>query len=442
MSVAVPSAAVRFTTCGASNAPLAPFGPCCDSEHIGAARSSWRMPRSGGRDGFDFSFLTNRDDSQGFIAEEDRVNCPFYFKIGACRNGDRCNRAHSKPTSGNTILIPHLYPCIPEAMAVANDDEWDDETYARQQEHLEHFYEEVFLELAKFGEAMVALCEDAEYRGQLSAWLQKKKSGTSAFRMREYNKRFFTLDFDTHTFFYAHSEGSSKVSAVTPFADIVDVRMPEADLKGDNISEFSKGSKRGALSFGDAGVLALQAEGLGCSSATEASTWFEALKTAIAMDREQATEAGHTTASRRSVSQPSALAPANGGLAETQLPSTAVRGGQGRGQSKGLCPGHNAVAQPVKKLKAQGTVCMSAFRQFPVRFPADAPLPRELAFLTKVRTLRRRKQAAPHLLRWSESSLHIYESRASGRSLQWHPPRRLLGRPLCFLRRLPGVHSR
>ena len=25
------------------------------------------------------------------------------------------------------------YPCIPEAMAVANDDEWDDETYARQQ---------------------------------------------------------------------------------------------------------------------------------------------------------------------------------------------------------------------------------------------------------------------------------------------------------------------
>ncbi|CAE7399309.1 U2AF35B [Symbiodinium natans] len=94
-------------------------------------------------------------ESQGFIAEEDRVNCPFYFKIGACRNGDRCNRAHSKPASGNTLLIPHLYPCIPEAMAVANDDEWDDETYARQQEHLEHFYEEVFLELAKFGEVHV-----------------------------------------------------------------------------------------------------------------------------------------------------------------------------------------------------------------------------------------------------------------------------------------------
>eukprot|EP00435_Cladocopium_sp_Y103_P037673 s2727_g10.t1 len=155
------------------------------------------MPRNA-RDGFDFSYMSNKDDSLGFIAEEehwkDRVNCPFYLKIGACRNGERCNRAHVKPTSGHTILIPHMYPCIPEAMQVANDDEWDDETYARQQEklvamimalgepdegfvsdrsligalifakeHLEHFYEEVFLELAKFGEAgrsLVTWCRE------------------------------------------------------------------------------------------------------------------------------------------------------------------------------------------------------------------------------------------------------------------------------------------
>uniref|UniRef100_A0A8C9SLK3 U2 small nuclear RNA auxiliary factor 1 n=1 Tax=Scleropages formosus TaxID=113540 RepID=A0A8C9SLK3_SCLFO len=28
----------------------------------------------------------------------DRVNCSFYFKIGACRHGDRCSRLHNKPT--------------------------------------------------------------------------------------------------------------------------------------------------------------------------------------------------------------------------------------------------------------------------------------------------------------------------------------------------------
>ncbi|KAF5782231.1 putative transcription factor C3H family [Helianthus annuus] len=32
-----------------------------------------------------------------FGTEKDRVNCLFYFKIGACRHGDRCSRLHTKP---------------------------------------------------------------------------------------------------------------------------------------------------------------------------------------------------------------------------------------------------------------------------------------------------------------------------------------------------------
>lgn len=50
------------------------------------------------------------------------------------------------------MLLPHLYPNLPESMAIANDDEWDDEMYARAQEHVEAFFEEVFLELANYGE--------------------------------------------------------------------------------------------------------------------------------------------------------------------------------------------------------------------------------------------------------------------------------------------------
>jgi len=87
-----------------------------------------------------------------FGTEEDRVNCPFYFKIGACRNGDRCNRAHIRPTSSPTLLLPHLYPNLPESLAISNDEDWDDDMYARAQEHVEYFYEEVFLELANYGE--------------------------------------------------------------------------------------------------------------------------------------------------------------------------------------------------------------------------------------------------------------------------------------------------
>jgi len=91
-------------------------------------------------------------DQRMFTSDEDRVNCPFYFKIGACRNGDRCNRSHIRPTISSTLLLPHLYPHIPESMAIANDEEWDDDMHARAQEHVEAFYEEVLLEFAEYGE--------------------------------------------------------------------------------------------------------------------------------------------------------------------------------------------------------------------------------------------------------------------------------------------------
>lgn len=41
--------------------------------------------------------------------EEDKVNCPFYFKIGACRHADRCSRIHHRPAFSQTILIKHIY---------------------------------------------------------------------------------------------------------------------------------------------------------------------------------------------------------------------------------------------------------------------------------------------------------------------------------------------
>lgn len=37
------------------------------------------------------------------------VNCPFYYKIGACRHGERCSRLHNKPTESQTLLINNLF---------------------------------------------------------------------------------------------------------------------------------------------------------------------------------------------------------------------------------------------------------------------------------------------------------------------------------------------
>ncbi|XP_035560253.1 splicing factor U2AF 26 kDa subunit isoform X2 [Canis lupus familiaris] len=39
-----------------------------------------------------------------FGTEKDKVNCSFYFKIGACRHGDRCSRLHNKPTFSQEVF--------------------------------------------------------------------------------------------------------------------------------------------------------------------------------------------------------------------------------------------------------------------------------------------------------------------------------------------------
>lgn len=44
-----------------------------------------------------------------FGTEKDRVNCPFFFKIGACRHGDRCSRLHTKPSISPTLLLSNMY---------------------------------------------------------------------------------------------------------------------------------------------------------------------------------------------------------------------------------------------------------------------------------------------------------------------------------------------
>lgn len=41
--------------------------------------------------------------------DQTQVNCPFYFKIGACRHADRCSRIHHRPAFSQTILIKHVY---------------------------------------------------------------------------------------------------------------------------------------------------------------------------------------------------------------------------------------------------------------------------------------------------------------------------------------------
>lgn len=87
-----------------------------------------------------------------FGTEKDKVNCSFYYKIGACRHGDRCSRLHNKPTFSQTILLVGMYrnPSNPTQFPEGiKTDMTEDEL----QDHFDNFFEDVFTELeTKYGE--------------------------------------------------------------------------------------------------------------------------------------------------------------------------------------------------------------------------------------------------------------------------------------------------
>ncbi|CAO2839280.1 splicing factor U2af small subunit B-like [Amaranthus tricolor] len=86
-----------------------------------------------------------------FGTEKDRVNCPFYFKIGACRHGDRCSRLHNRPTISPTLLLSNMYQ-RPDMITPGIDAQGQPISPEALQSHFEDFYEDIFDELSKFGE--------------------------------------------------------------------------------------------------------------------------------------------------------------------------------------------------------------------------------------------------------------------------------------------------
>ncbi|GAV61784.1 zf-CCCH domain-containing protein/RRM_5 domain-containing protein [Cephalotus follicularis] len=86
-----------------------------------------------------------------FGTEKDRVNCPFYFKIGACRHGDRCSRLHTKPSISPTLLLSNMYQ-RPDMITPGVDAQGMPIDPRKIQMHFEDFYEDLFEELNKYGQ--------------------------------------------------------------------------------------------------------------------------------------------------------------------------------------------------------------------------------------------------------------------------------------------------
>jgi len=79
-----------------------------------------------------------------FGTEKDKVNCPFYFKIGACRHGDKCERRHNKPSLSQTLKIVSMW----QNPQLVNPNL----TEKQAQTAFDDFYEDIYEELSSYGE--------------------------------------------------------------------------------------------------------------------------------------------------------------------------------------------------------------------------------------------------------------------------------------------------
>ena len=93
-----------------------------------------------------------------FGTEQDKVNCSFYFKIGACRHGDRCTKIHNIPTFSQTIMIRNLYINPQNTAQSADGSHLAHVTKEEMQEHYDNLFEDCFVEIEeKYGKIEVAV---------------------------------------------------------------------------------------------------------------------------------------------------------------------------------------------------------------------------------------------------------------------------------------------
>ncbi|URE34583.1 hypothetical protein MUK42_07525 [Musa troglodytarum] len=127
-----------------------------------------------------------------FGTEKDRVNCPFYFKIGACRHGDRCSRLHNRPTISPTLLLSNMYQ-RPDMVTPGVDAQGQPIDPQKIQEHFEDFYEDIFEELGKFGEIeSLNVCDNLADHMIGNVYVQYREEEQAAAAMRALQGRFYS----------------------------------------------------------------------------------------------------------------------------------------------------------------------------------------------------------------------------------------------------------
>ncbi|XWS52912.1 hypothetical protein CRYUN_Cryun11dG0113300 [Craigia yunnanensis] len=126
-----------------------------------------------------------------FGTEKDRVNCPFYFKIGACRHGDRCSSLHTKPSISPTLLLSNMYQ-RPDMITPGVDAQGNPIDPRKIQEHFEGFYVDLFEELSKYGEIeSLNICDNLSDHMVGNVYVQFREEEHAANALKNLSGRYY-----------------------------------------------------------------------------------------------------------------------------------------------------------------------------------------------------------------------------------------------------------
>ncbi|KAF9683288.1 hypothetical protein SADUNF_Sadunf05G0197300 [Salix dunnii] len=191
-----------------------------------------------------------------FGTEKDRVNCPFYFKIGACRHGDRCSRLHNRPTISPTLLLSNTYH-RPDMITPGVDAQGQPLDPHKIQEHFEDFYEDIFEELSKFGEIEnLNVCDNLADHMIGNVYVQFKEEDQAAAALQSLQGRFYS--------------GRPIIADFSPVTDFREATCRQYEENNCNRGGTEEGKDTGVR--GGAGARsgkAARKEGLGLSSGIE-----------------------------------------------------------------------------------------------------------------------------------------------------------------------------
>merc|ERR1712110_1232993 len=128
-----------------------------------------------------------------FGTEKDKVNCSFYFKIGACRHGDRCSRIHNKPTFSQTIVLNNLYINPQNSAKSADGSHLTNVSDEEMQEHHDNFFEDVFVEAEdKYGEVEeMNVCDNLGDHLVGNVYIKFRREEDAARAVADLNNRWF-----------------------------------------------------------------------------------------------------------------------------------------------------------------------------------------------------------------------------------------------------------